>query len=186
MKLQNHRAHLGGGTVANLIFALLALGLCGLCTFQFSREGQLRVTLENLSRTNATVTGELEDARKEGARWKAEVTEVSKHLVDNEALVQSNKVELTALKTLLRSTSNTVVSVTSSRDAFKERFEQQAEITRKAVEATKKLKTDAEAEIKKIAAVAEERTATANKYAADYKELVEAFEKFRAQAQAAK
>lgn len=185
MKRAHHHAHLRGGTTANVIFAILALGLCGLCTVQFRREGQLRGVMEDLSRTNAAVTGQLEEARKEGNRWKGEVTELTTRFAEADSQLRSNKVEISTLNTQLRTATNNVASLTRSRDAFKGRFEEQAEITRKATEATLKLKADAEAEIKKIAAIAEERTATANKYAADYKELLAAFEKFRAQAQPA-
>lgn len=184
MKLRNSRAGIRGGNTSNIIFAILALGLCGLCTFQFRKEGQLRRTLEELSRTNAVVTGDLEESRKEAARWKDEVTETSARLAEAEAVLRTNKTEIASLKSLLRGASNNVVALTKVRDAYKERFEEQAEITRRATELTKKLKAEAEAEILKIKTLAEERTATANKYAQDYKELVEAFEKFRAQAQA--
>ena len=185
MKRANHHAHLRGGATANVIFAVLALGLCGLCTVQFRREGQLRGVMEDLSRTNAAVTGQLEEARKEGNRWKGEVTDLTTRFAEADSQLRTNKVEISALQVQLRGATNNVASLTRSRDAFKSRFEEQADITRKATEATLKLKTDAEAEIKRIAAIAEERTATANKYAADYKELLAAFEKFRAQAQAA-
>jgi len=184
MKLQHQRATMRGGTLSHLIFAMLALGLCGLVTFQFRKEGKLRVVLEDLSLTNAVLTGALIESRKEVDRWKGEVSELSVRLAEAEAVGRTNKLEIGALSSALRGSSNNVVLLTKSRDAFKERFEEQAEITRRATEATKKLKAEAEAEIQKIAAIAEERTATANKYAKDYKDLVETFETFRAQAQA--
>ncbi len=181
MKFFHHQAKVRGGTTAQVIFAILALGLCGLCTFQFKREGELRGALENLSRTNGALSGQLEEARKEGARWKGEVTDITTRFAEADALARTNRTEISALKGQLRQATNSVASLSRSRDAFKERFEEQAEITRQATEASRKLKAQAETEIKRIATVAEERTATANKYAADYKELLEAFEKYRAQ-----
>jgi len=185
MKLRNQHAGLRGGTTSNVIFAVLAIGLCALCTFQFRKEGQLRAEVEALSRAQAGVTGDLVESRKEAARWKGEVTEATSRFAEFDSVLRSNKTEMASLKSLLRHASNSVVALTSSRDAFKGRFEEQAEITRRASEASRKLKAEAEAEIQKIAAIAEERTATANKYAKDYKELLDAFEKFRAQAQPA-
>lgn len=184
MKLQSEKPSAHGGVVANLIFALLALGLCGLCTFQFKKEGELRRTLEDLSQAHAVVSAERDEARREALRWKNEVTEATARSATFEDQIRSNRTDVLNLRNLLRSATNTVVALTRSRDAFKERFEQQAEITVKATAATQKLKADAEAEIQRIAAIAEERTTTANKYAKDYQELAAACEKLRAELQA--
>jgi hypothetical protein len=184
MKFQTKGRSAQGGVVANLIFAILALGLCGLCTFQFKKEGELRLAVEGLSRTNALVIGEREDARKEALRWKTEVTEATMRSATSDNLIRSNQTEIMNLKSSLRAATNEVASLTRSRDGFKERFEQQAAVAVRASEGSKKLKAEAEAEIQRIAAIAEERTATANKYAKDYQELVAACEKLRAELQA--
>ena len=170
--------------MANLIFAFLALGLCCLNSFQFKKEGELRRALEDLSQTHAVVNAERDEARREALRWKNEVTEATARSATFEDQIRSNRTDLLNLRNLLRSATNSVVALTRSRDAFKERFEQQAEITVKATAATQKLKVEAEAEIQRIAAIAEERTTTANKYAKDYQELAAACEKLRAELQA--
>ncbi len=170
-----------GGTVANLIFLILALGLCGLCTFQFKREGELRQALERLSRTNATVMGERDEARKEALRWKADVTEKTSQFAGLEDTIRSNSLIIKTLSSQYRGATNTVAGLTRNRDEYKDLFEQQRHLSEKATAATLKIKTEAEAELKRLAALAEERTTAANKCVQEYNELVRTFEKFRAQ-----
>ena len=181
MKLSIQGTSPSGGTVANLIFLILALGLCGLCTFQFKREGELRQTLEGLSHTHATVMGERDEARKEALRWKADVTEKTSQFAGLEDMVRSNNLILNTLRAQYRGATNTVAGLSRNRDEYKDLFEQQRSISEKATAATLKIKGDAEAELKRLAALAEERTTAANKCGQEYTELVRTFEKFRAQ-----
>ena len=164
-----------------MIFLILAVGLCGLCTFQFKREADLRQTLEGLSRTNAVVMGERDEARKEAVKWKSEVTDATAQSTTFETINRSNNVVIKKLSSQIREATNAVAGMTRNRDEYKNLFEQQRSISVKATEATQKIKADAEAELKRLAAVAEERTVAANKCVKEYNELVSTFEKFRAQ-----
>ena len=79
---------------------------------------------------------------------------------------------------------NQISKMAAQRDEWKKVFEEQRQITVQATEATKRLKEDADAKIAEASKIAGDNAKIANKYAADYQELADAFEKFRAQAQA--
>ncbi len=184
MKLCIQRATTRGGTPANVIFGLLALGLCGLITYQFKSQAELREKLEKMSQDKGALGVERDAALKEGQTWKTEVSSLNDKLVHFEAVQKTNQAELITLKRDLKRANdltNQIPRLIGQRDDWKKAFEEQRDMTVRASEATKKLKEDAEAKIAEASKVANENAKTANKYAADYKELVAAFEKLRTQ-----
>ena len=187
MNVPLHLAHTRGGTSANVIFGILALGLCGLCTFQFKSLADMREKIEKMSIEKGAVTAEREAALREGQAWKAEVTLLNDKLVHSESIQKTNALTLSILAQQLKAVSsmtNQISKMAAQRDEWKKVFEEQRQITVQATEATKRLKEDADAKIAEASKIAGDNAKIANKYAADYKELADAFEKFRAQAQA--
>jgi chromosome segregation ATPase len=184
MKFRSQPSSCRGEAIAYAIFAVLALGLCGLCTYQFKTLAELRGQLEKMSVDKGGVAAERDAALKEGQAWKSEVTVLNDRLVALEATQKTNATEIATLNRHLRSVStitNQIPGLVKQRDDWKKVFEEQREITLQATAATKKLKEEADTKIAESARIANENAKTANKYAADYKELAEACEKLRAQ-----
>ena len=180
MYVSRNPAHRRAGATGPAILAVLALGLCGLCTYQFGQLGGLTAQVERLSVTNALVLTERDAGLKDAANWKQNLAETSARQAEAEQKAQAKdgvqmslQRRLTDVTGRLETATAELAVVTRSRDELKALYEKQRQTTLAANDVSKQ----AEAQTKEFEQAFQQQKASAEECVREYQKLGEEYKK---------
>jgi chromosome segregation ATPase len=167
------------------LLMILALGLCGLCAWQWYVQTQLHnqgeALQETLSKREAEIQGytnSMKNMDAEIAGLSARINELKRAAVTNEETASEQKREILRLNKSGEMMSNQIVQYTNIVDQLEAKLKEESEGITKQNDAIKQLAAERDDAIKKYNDSIKERNALAEKY----NSLVERFNKLQAPA----
>ncbi|SRR6266511_2325375 len=163
------------------LLIVIALGLCGLCIWQWVREAELRKEAEDLSKALYKEKEVVQNLEGHLKRSEAEVMRLDKIKTDLTETIKTNRQEILALTKLTEKLEKEVENQKAQIDVYKDAIEKaNANITKQNETITKQNET--------LKQLADERNASVDKYnqlVNQYNDLVKQFEKFQQDVQKA-
>ena len=84
-------------TFLQRLLVILALGLCGLCTWQWLNQARQHQAMTALAQTNANQAGEIQHDTNSIAAMDRQIAQMDVHLTELKSALQTNRVELLSL-----------------------------------------------------------------------------------------
>ncbi len=170
--------------VGVIVLIALALGLCGLAAYQWTRETTFRARIEALNQTNVVMRTLQNEAENKTIRYQAELANVEKARVDIVAENRTNKIrvgklelEVSKLGANYFQATNLVTVFSNAVQQANQNIQIQNESIKTLNEEYKKLAADRNEVIKKFNALAED----SQKTVLEYNKLAKQFEDFQKQ-----
>jgi chromosome segregation ATPase len=145
------------GSVGVTVLIVLALGLCGLCAFQWVRETKLRVRVDELQAERQKLNDEKASVEAQGRRFQEEIQRVERERAELFKTTQTNNEALVKARAELAKASLDAERFRKTADAYKEGFDKANESIRQQNEGLLKMKAD-------ITKVLAERNQAVEKY----------------------
>ena len=145
------------GSVGVTVLIVLALGLCGLCAFQWVRETKLRVRVDELQAERQKLNDEKASVEAQGRRFQEEIQRVERERAELFKTTQTNNEALVKARAELAKASLEGERFRKTADAYKEGFDKANESIRQQNEGLLKMKAD-------ITKVLAERNQAVEKY----------------------
>jgi chromosome segregation ATPase len=156
------------GSVGVTILILLALGLCGLCGYQWWREAGLRLQVEEKNRGLQALTDEKAAAEAQGKRYEAEIKRLEADREANEKATADAKSELSKTVAALKKAEFDGERAAAERSLYKEAVDKANQAIKEQNEGVKNLN----AEYKKLVEDRNEIVQKYNKLTTDYEKVV--------------
>jgi len=178
------RRRLEDANVGVIILIVLALGLCGLAAFQWTRETTFREGIESLRHTNVVLMTLQNEAENKATRYQAELADVEKKRADIVAENRTNKfrvgkleLEVAKFEANLNYSSNLVVAFSNAVQNANQSIRIQNQSISNLNTEFKKLAEDRNEVVKRYNALAQDQQKTVE----EYNKLVKQFEDFQKQ-----
>jgi chromosome segregation ATPase len=152
-----HGSRIQQASAAVTLLVVLALGLCGLCAFQWVRETRLRQRVEVLEGDKVRVAEEKAAAEAQGQRFQQEIQRVESERAELFRTVESHNAQVGQLKAEAMVAKQEVDRLVKQATAFKEALDRVNANTERANEQISKLNAD-------IRRVAEERNKAVERF----------------------
>jgi hypothetical protein len=130
------------GSVGVTVLIVLALGLCGLCAFQWVRETKLRVRVDELQAERQKLNDEKASVEAQGRRFQEEIQRVERERAELFKTTQTNNEALVKARAELAKASLEGERFRKTADAYKEGFDKANESIRQQNEGLLKMKAD--------------------------------------------
>lgn len=137
-----HGSRIQQASAAVTLLGVLALGLCGLCAFQWVRETRLRQRVEALEGEKGKVADEKVAAEAQGQRFQQEIQRIESERAELFRTVEANNARVAALKTEAAVAKQEVERLAKQAAALKEALDRVNANTERANEQISRLNTD--------------------------------------------
>jgi predicted nuclease with TOPRIM domain len=158
------------GSVGVTVLIVLALGLCGLCAFQWVRETKLRIRVDELQAERQKLNDEKASVEAQGRRFQEEIQRVERERAELFKTTQTNNEALVKVRAEFAKASLEAERFRKTADVYKEGFDKANESIRVQNEGVLKLKAD-------VTKVLAERNQAVEKYNELVKQYDEAVQK---------
>lgn len=180
--------HHEAANVGVIVLIILALGLCGLAAYQWTRETTFRKGIEALRQTNVVTLTLQSEAEAKATRYQHELASVEKLRADlaeenktNKAELQKLRIEVSRLTLGFQTATNAVAAYSNAVQQANQSILAQNDSIKKLNEEFKKLVDDRNELVKKYNTLAADFSKTVD----EYNSLVKKFEDYQKQAQEA-
>jgi chromosome segregation ATPase len=149
--------HAVTGSASVVVLIVLALGLCGLCAFQWVRETRLRGRVDGLQAERQVLAEEKAAAEAQAKRFQEEIRRVERERIELRASSETNALTNQRLRLELQKVVLEAEQAKRTADSYKAAFDKANASIREQNEAVAKLKSD-------YVKLAEDRNAQVNRY----------------------